>query len=44
MYWQDMDPTHFLDPTIDKNYVEQDYHRIYFGEIVAILGEGTYAA
>ena len=44
MYWQDMEPAHFLDPDIDKNYVEQDYHRIYFGEIVAILGEGTYAA
>jgi len=36
MYWQDMDPSHILDPTIEKHYVKKDYHRIYFGEVVAI--------
>ncbi len=41
MYWDDFDPTHFLDVNIEKNYPKQDYHRIYFGEIVAISGENT---
>jgi len=34
MYFQDMDPAGFLDRTIQKNYPRNDYHRIYFGEIV----------
>ena len=34
-YWQDMDPTHFLDGEIDgKWYPEKDYHRMYIGKIV----------
>ena len=38
LYWQDMDPAHFLDPGIDgKWYPDQDYHRIYIGEIVECL-------
>jgi flavin reductase (DIM6/NTAB) family NADH-FMN oxidoreductase RutF len=36
IYWQDMDPSHFLDPEINAIYPEKDYHRIYFGEILAI--------
>jgi flavin reductase (DIM6/NTAB) family NADH-FMN oxidoreductase RutF len=44
MYWQDMIPTHFLKPEIKKNYPDKDYHRIYFGEIVAILGTEAYNA
>lgn len=36
MYWQDMAPENFLDHTIVKNYPNQDFHRIYFGEIVGI--------
>lgn len=36
MYWQDMDPSHFLDKTIEDNYPKNDYHRIYFGEILGI--------
>jgi len=43
IYWADLDPTHFLDPTIEKNYPQRDYHRIYFGEILAILGEKPYS-
>lgn len=35
IYWDDLNPTHFLDPAIEKNYPAQDYHRAYFGEIVA---------
>jgi len=41
-YWQDMIPEHFLDPTIEENYLEKDYHRIYYGEIVRAAGEATY--
>ena len=37
-YWQDMDPTHFLDGEIDsKWYPEKDYHRIFIGEILGVL-------
>ncbi len=38
LYWQDLDPTHFLDPSIESNYPKKDYHRAYFGEIVAVSG------
>ncbi len=33
MYYQDLDPSHFLDPGIEKNYQGRDYHRMYIGEI-----------
>ncbi|MBM6924469.1 flavin reductase family protein [Pseudoflavonifractor phocaeensis] len=37
-YWQDMDPTHFLDEEIDgKWYPQKDYHRIFIGEILEVL-------
>lgn len=36
LYWQDLDPTHFLDPAIETNYPRRDYHRVYFGEVLAI--------
>jgi flavin reductase (DIM6/NTAB) family NADH-FMN oxidoreductase RutF len=42
MYWQDMDPAHFLDPDIDKHYPGKHYHRIYFGEVVAIYGTDAF--
>ncbi len=42
IYWQDMDPAHFLSPETMKNYPSSDYHRIYFGEIVAIEGTEQY--
>ncbi len=38
IYWQDMDAANFLDPAIERNYPQQDYHRIYFGEMVAVTG------
>jgi len=44
IYWADLDPTHFLDPSIEKNYPQHDYHRIYFGEILVVLGETSYSA
>ena len=39
MYRQDMDPSGFLDKTIQDNYAADDYHRIYFGEILAAFCE-----
>ena len=38
MYWDDVHPEHFLDDGIDAHYPHKDYHRIYFGEIQAVLG------
>ena len=38
IYWQDMQPENFLDPAIEGLYSGRDYHRIYFGEIVAVAG------
>jgi flavin reductase (DIM6/NTAB) family NADH-FMN oxidoreductase RutF len=38
MYWQDFEPTHFLDTSIHKYYPKKDYHRVYFGEIVGVFG------
>jgi len=34
LYYQDINPDNFLDPDIDKNYPNKDYHRMYIGEIV----------
>lgn len=34
LYFHDVDPGNFIDPAIDKNYPEKDYHRMYVGEIV----------
>jgi flavin reductase (DIM6/NTAB) family NADH-FMN oxidoreductase RutF len=38
IYADDFDPARFLDPAIEKSYPKKDYHRVYFGEIVAIVG------
>ena len=43
MYWQDMDPKGFVGPVGAVNYPAKDFHRIYFGEIVAIGGTAAYA-
>jgi flavin reductase (DIM6/NTAB) family NADH-FMN oxidoreductase RutF len=44
IYWQDMEPANFLDAEIERNYPAGDYHRIYFGEIVAITGTKDFTA
>jgi flavin reductase (DIM6/NTAB) family NADH-FMN oxidoreductase RutF len=44
IYSQDLDPARFFDPSIDSNYPKKDYHRVYFGEVVAILGTEMYRA
>jgi len=35
MYYQDINPSNFIDTMIDKNYPDKDYHRMYVGEIIA---------
>jgi len=42
IYWDDLDPARFLDPRIERHYPQKAYHRIYFGQIVAIWGERSY--
>ncbi|NSW52529.1 MAG: flavin reductase [Anaerolineae bacterium] len=42
LYWQDMDPGHFLDPAIEGSYNGSDYHRIYFGEIMHLEGSADF--
>lgn len=37
IYFQDLNPENFLDDTIEDNYPEKDYHRMYLGEIVRVL-------
>jgi len=37
IYFQDIDPAHFLDDGIEKNYPKKDYHRMYVGEIIKCL-------
>lgn len=43
IYWGDFDPARFLDLEIDKNYIKKDYHRFYYGEILAIFGTQEFA-
>jgi flavin reductase (DIM6/NTAB) family NADH-FMN oxidoreductase RutF len=42
IYLQDMNPEGFIERSIDENYPEKDYHRIYFGEILHIEGTADY--
>jgi flavin reductase (DIM6/NTAB) family NADH-FMN oxidoreductase RutF len=37
IYFQDIEPRHFLDGKIEGLYPAKDYHRMYVGEIVSIL-------
>jgi len=34
IYFDDFKPAHFMDPAIEANYPNKDYHRMYIGEIV----------
>jgi flavin reductase (DIM6/NTAB) family NADH-FMN oxidoreductase RutF len=42
IYWDDLEKAHFLDPRLEKKYPAKDYHRIFYGEIVAIQGEDKF--
>jgi flavin reductase (DIM6/NTAB) family NADH-FMN oxidoreductase RutF len=33
LYYSDLDPQHFIDPTIEKLYPAKDYHRMYIGAV-----------
>ncbi len=44
IYWDDFKPDHFMDRSIHSNYPLKDYHRVYFGEIVAVSGVDRYRA
>lgn len=35
--FQDFNPEGFLDKDIEKNYADNDYHRVYVGEIINVL-------
>ncbi len=41
-YFDDLEPDHFLDKSILKNYPARDFHRIYFGEIIYVEGIAKY--
>ena len=41
IYFDDFEPAHFLADYIHKKY-RNDYHRVYFGEILAIQGSESY--
>jgi flavin reductase (DIM6/NTAB) family NADH-FMN oxidoreductase RutF len=43
-YFSDLDSSHFLDPETESHYPLKDYHRLYFGEIVAVEGVSGYRA
>lgn len=34
LYFQDIEPNGFLNPSVSKHYPERDYHRMYIGEII----------
>ncbi len=38
MYWQDLDPAHFISAKIMPNYPERDFHRVFYGEILRVRG------
>jgi flavin reductase (DIM6/NTAB) family NADH-FMN oxidoreductase RutF len=44
IYWDDMEKAHFMDPRLGKKYPSKDYHRMYYGEILAIFGTPQYLA
>jgi flavin reductase (DIM6/NTAB) family NADH-FMN oxidoreductase RutF len=37
IYTHDFDPARFLDPSIERNYPQKDYHRMYIGEALTLL-------
>ena len=37
IYFHDIDPANFLDPSIESNYPNKDYHRTYIGQVERCL-------
>jgi flavin reductase (DIM6/NTAB) family NADH-FMN oxidoreductase RutF len=44
VYWDDLEPRQFLVDSTAGHYPEGDYHRVYFGEIIAVTGASTFDA
>ena len=44
VYWQDLNPENFLDQKAHACYTNNDYHRSYYGEILAINGIDQYSS
>jgi flavin reductase (DIM6/NTAB) family NADH-FMN oxidoreductase RutF len=42
IYRARVDPRGFLDKDIDKNYPQKDYHSIFYGEVLAASGAGSF--
>jgi len=42
MYFDNLEPAQFLAGHIEANYPQKDYHRMYFGEILAAFGTDAY--
>jgi flavin reductase (DIM6/NTAB) family NADH-FMN oxidoreductase RutF len=42
IYFDDFKPAQFLAPEIEDTYGGSDYHRMFFGEVLAIRGEEKY--
>ncbi|MBP1737478.1 MAG: hypothetical protein H6Q60_1359 [Oscillospiraceae bacterium] len=38
LYYQDINPANFCDPSLVEHYSNNDYHRMYIGEIIQALG------
>ncbi len=41
-YFSDLQPAHFLADYVAGHYPKKDYHRMYFGEILAVTGTKAY--
>lgn len=39
LYFHDLDPHHFLDPSLSEVYPARDYHRMYIGEVINCLSK-----
>lgn len=39
-----LNPAGFLDPAVETEYPEKDYHRVYFGEILGVEGVPRYGS
>jgi flavin reductase (DIM6/NTAB) family NADH-FMN oxidoreductase RutF len=39
IYWQDLDPSNFLEPSIENHYEKKDFHRMIFGKVLGIRGD-----
>lgn len=44
IYWNDLEPAHFLIPEIHEKYPEGDFHRMYYGQILQVSGVPSYRA